>query len=559
MEIFGFEINRKKDELRNTKDLQQAKSFVPPTDEDGTAVLEQQAGYITGGAVGAYLDMTGAIKSESELIKKYREIALVPECDSAVEDIVNECITTDVEDTIVDLDLNHVRISDSIKKKMHEEFQNILTMMKFHHHSHELFRKWYVDGRVYFHKVIDPKRPKAGIVDIRNIDPLKIKKVKHIEKEKDKKSGVDIIKKVEEFFVFNEKGVDSNSNSSTALKIAPEAITYTTSGLLDQSKNIVIGYLHKAIKSANQLAMMEDAMVIYRISRAPERRIFYIDVGNLPKNKAEQYLSETMNRYKNKLVYNAQTGEIKDDRRHMSMLEDFWLPRREGGRGTEITTLPGGQNLGELDDVKYFKEKLYRALNVPMSRMEAENGFNMGRTSEITRDELKFNKFSQRLQVKFARTFTDMLKTQLVLKEIMSGDEFEKVKEFIRYDFASDNHFTELKNTEILRERISTLNDMSEFIGQYYSHEYVRKYVLMQSEEDIKMIDKQIAGEEKEDPETYDDLPDSEPSPAPQPAPEPEPDVEDDSDNQASEELARSMSRYFETLTEEMEYDREDY
>lgn len=558
MEILGFEITRKKNELRSSEDLL-GKSFVPPSNEDGVAVLEQQTGYVAGGAVGAYIDMEGVIKSEIDLIRKYREIALIPECDSAIEDIVNECITSDVDDTIVDIDLSKTKLSESIKKKVHEEFQNILTTMKFNQHSHELFRKWYIDGRIYFHKVVDPQRPKRGIIDIRFVDPTKIKKIRNVEREKDKVTGMDLIKNVEEFYAFNEKGIESNSNAGQAIKIAPEAITYTTSGLLDQSRNIILGYLHKAIKTANQLNMMEDALVIYRISRAPERRIFYIDVGNLPKVKAEQYLNEVMTRYKNKLVYNAQTGELKDDRKHMSMLEDFWLPRREGGRGTQIETLPGGQNLSEIEDIEYFKKKLYRALNVPISRMESENGFNMGKASEITRDELKFNKFSSRLQSKFARCFTDMLKTQLVLKEIMSGDEFDKIKEVLDYNFSTDNHFTELKNTEVLRERIDTLNSMSEYVGQYYSHEYVRKYILMQTEEDIKMIDKQIKDEESEDPETYNDMPDNQPpTPEPEPTPAAEP-PQDDSGDETSEELARSMSKYFESLTEEMEYKREDY
>jgi len=440
--------------------------------------------------------MEGGIKNEAELIRRYRETSLVPECDSAIEDIVNECITSDTSDKIVSLDLRDVKLSDSIKNKIQEEFNHILSIMKFNQNSHELFRKWYVDGRIYFHKVVDSSRPKLGIVDLRNVDPIKIKKVRNIEKQKDPKTKVDRIKKIEEFYLFNDKGFDkSGASEGTTVKIAPEAVTYTTSGLLDYTKNVVIGYLHKALKTANQLSMMEDALVIYRISRAPERRILYIDVGNLPKAKAEQYLADVMNRYKNKLVYNADTGEIKDDRKHMSMLEDFWLPRREGGRGTEITTLPGGQNLADIDDIEYFKKKLYQSLNVPATRMEADNGFNMGRASEISRDELKFNKFTNRLQKKFARVFTDILKTQLVLKEIVSGEEFDKIKDFIQYDYATDNHFTELKDAEIMRERLDTLSNISDYVGQYYSKEWVRKYVLRQSEEDIKLIDKQITDE----------------------------------------------------------------
>jgi len=495
MELFGFEITRKKDELR-VKETPNAKSFVPPVDDDGTPVIQQQAGYISGGAYGAYVDMEGGIKNEAELIRRYREVSLVPECDSAIEDIVNECITSDTSDKIVTLDLRDVKLSDSIKNKIHDEFNHILSIMKFNQNSHEIFRKWYVDGRIYFHKVVDSKRPKLGIVDLRNIDPLKIKKVRNVEKGKDPKTKIERVEKIEEFYVFNDKGFDkSSATDGNVVRIAPEAVSYTTSGLLDYSKNVVIGYLHKALKTANQLSMMEDALVIYRISRAPERRIFYIDVGNLPKAKAEQYLADVMNKYRNKLVYNAQTGEIKDDRKHMSMLEDFWLPRREGGRGTEITTLPGGQNLADIDDIEYFKKKLYQSLNVPATRLEADNGFNMGRASEISRDELKFNKFTNRLQNKFARSFTDILKTQLVLKEIVTGEEFDKMKDFIQYDFATDNHFTELKDAEVLRERLDTLGTISDYVGKYYSNEYVRKYVLRQSEEDIKLIDQQIQDE----------------------------------------------------------------
>ena len=506
MELFGFEITRKKDELRNTE-APNAKSFVPPVDDDGTPVIQQQAGYIAGGAYGAFVDMEGGIKNEAELIRRYRETSLVPECDSAIEDIVNECITSDVSDKIVTLDLRDVKLSDSIKNKIQDEFNLILSMMKFNQNSHEIFRKWYVDGRIYFHKVVDSKRPKLGIVDLRNIDPLKIKKVRNVEKEKDPKTKIERIKKVEEFYMFNDRGFDKSSASEgTTVKIAPEAVSYTTSGLLDYTKNVVIGYLHKALKTANQLSMMEDALVIYRISRAPERRIFYIDVGNLPKAKAEQYLADVMNKYRNKLVYNADTGEIKDDRKHMSMLEDFWLPRREGGRGTEITTLPGGQNLADIDDIEYFKKKLYQSLNVPATRMEADNGFNMGRASEINRDELKFNKFTNRLQKKFARVFIDILRTQLVLKEIVTAEEYDKIKEFMLFNYATDNHFTELKDAEILRERIDTLGQVSEYVGRYYSKDWVRKYVLHQSEEDIKIIDKQIEDEKGDAEESEDDF-----------------------------------------------------
>jgi len=498
MEIFGFEITRKKDELREIDiEKRSASSFVPPQIDDGTPVIQKSpGGFISGGAYGSYVDMEGNIKNEVQLIRRYRETSLVPECDAAIDDIVNECVVSDTQDRIVALDLQDVDLSESIKKKVQGEFKHILSLMKFNQNSHELFRKWYVDGRIYFHKVVDSKNPQRGIVDIRNVDPLKIKKVRNVEKEKDPKTKIDKIKRVEEFYVFNDKGFDrSGTNEGSTIRIAPEAICYTTSGMLDYTKNIVIGYLHKALKTSNQLAMMEDALVIYRISRAPERRIFYIDVGNLPKAKAEQYLAETMNKYRNKLVYNSDTGEIKDDRRHMSMLEDFWLPRREGGRGTEISTLPGGQNLADIDDIEYFKKKLYRSLNVPISRMEADNGFNMGRASEISRDELKFNKFTKRLQNKFARLFTDILRTQLILKNVVSGDEFDEFKDFIRYDFSTDNHFSELKEQEIFRERLDILSQAENYLGKFFSEKYIAKNVLRMTDDDIEKMKQEIEDE----------------------------------------------------------------
>ena len=437
--------------------------------------------------------MEGGIKNEVELIRRYRETSLIPECDSAIEDVINECITSDSSDRIVTLDLRDTKLSDSLKKKIQDEFSTILTLMKFNQNSHEIFRKWYVDGRIYFHKVVDKNNIKKGIVDIRPIDPLKIKKVRNVTKDRDPKTGIEQVKKVDEFFVFNDKGYDKTGTASAegnTVKIAPGPITFTTSGLLDYTKNVVVGYLHKALKTANQLSMMEDALVIYRISRPPERRIFYIDVGNLPKSKAEQYLSDVMNRYRNKLVYNAQTGEIKDDRKHMSMLEDFYLEGKvEEERRYQLCH---GQNLSEIEDIEYFKKKLYRALNVPISRMESDNGFNMGRSSEISRDELKFNKFTNRLQKKFARVFTDILKTQLVLRGVVTGEEFDKFKDFILYDFATDNHFTELKEIELMRERFDTLSQASEYVGKYFSHEYVRKYILRQTEDEIEILDAQI-------------------------------------------------------------------
>ena len=500
MEIFGFEISRKRDELRATEVDKKAISFVPPVDDDGTPVIQSQpGGFITGGAYGSYIDMEGGIKNESELIRRYREISLIPECDSAIEDIVNECITSDTSDRIVSLDLRDVKLSDSIKDKIQDEFYHILNIMRFNQNSHELFRKWYIDGRVYFHKVVDSKRPKAGIVDIRNIDPVKIKKVRNIEKERDNKTNVEKITKMEEFYLFNDRGFDkSGSGEGNTVKIAPEAVCYTTSGLLDYTKNVVVGYLHKAMKTANQLSMIEDALVIYRISRAPERRIFYIDVGNLPKAKAEQYLSEVMNKYRNKLVYNAQTGEIKDDRKHMSMLEDFWLPRREGGRGTEISTLPGGENLGQIDDIIYFQKRLYKSLNVPVGRLEQENQFSLGRSTEISRDELKFQKFIDRLRSRFNYLFYNILKKQLILKGLITQEDWEDWKNDIIVDYMKDNHFTELRNAELQRERLQTLDQMQQYVGEFFSKEWIMKNVLQMDDEDMKNMKDQIDQEMKD-------------------------------------------------------------
>ena len=481
-EFFGFEINRKGQEKEKPK-----VSFVPNTDEDGAGVIT------TGGHFGAYLDLDGdKAKSEVDLIMKYRDIAAQPECDAAVEDIVNEAIVGDHNDVPIDIVLDKVEASDKIKKMIKAEFDTIISLMGFNAYSHDIFRKWYIDGRLPYHIIVKEGNEKQGIQELRYIDPTKLRKVKEIEEEEDPKTGAKLIKKQKEFFIFQDNALGKYNQG---LKINPDAIAYGTSGVLDSSRKRILSYLHKAIKPVNQLRMMEDSVVIYRISRAPERRIFYIDVGNLPKGKAEEYLRGIMNQYRNKLVYDAKTGDIKDDKKHMSMLEDFFLPRREGGRGTEISTLPGGQNLGDVEDIEYFKKKLYRSLNVPHSRMESDNGFNMGRASEISRDELKFNKFTKRLQMKFARCFTDLLRTQLVLKNIVSSEEFDKVKDFIHYDFATDNHFTELKEGEIMRERLDLLGQMSEYVGKYYSNEYIRKAVLRQTDADIEKMDSQIEAE----------------------------------------------------------------
>ena len=497
MEIFGFEIKRKSDE-------EKAPSFVAPINDDGAQVLEVgQSGYSIGGgyAQGTYLDMEGGVKSEQDLILRYRQMSLIPEVDMAIDDIVQEAISSNDLDAQVGINLDATKFSDSIKSKIRDEFSEVLRLLRFNQTSSDIFRKWYVDGRMYFHLLVEPSNPKKGVVGLRMIDPLQIKKVREVLKKKNAK-GVEVIDKVKEYYTYNQGGFERNqmtgSNTQT-LQISPDAIVYTTSGMMDASRRNIIGYMHKGLKSANQLKMMEDALVIYRISRAPERRIFYIDVGNLPKAKAEQYLADTMTRYKNKLVYNADTGEVRDDRKHMSMLEDFWLPRREGGRGTEITTLPGGQNLGEIEDIIYFQRKLFRSLNVPISRLETEAGFSLGRTTEISRDEVKFSRFVDRLRMKFSSMFYDILKTQLVLKGIIPIEEWELEKENIRFDYQKDSHFVEMKEAEILRERVASLRELDEFVGKYYSQQWVRKNVLRQSEEEIEMIDGQIEDEGNED------------------------------------------------------------
>ena len=497
MEIFGFEIKRKSDE-------DNAPSFVAPINDDGAQVLEiGQGGYAVGGGLssGQFVDMEGGVKSEQDLIVRYRQMSLIPEVDMAIDDIVQEAISSNDLDSPVGINLDGTKFSDSIKSKIREEFVEVLRLLRFNQTANDVFRKWYVDGRMYFHLLVDPKNPKKGIVGVRMIDPIQIKKIREVQKKKNAQ-GIEVIDKVDEYYTYNQGGFEKTyvaGVGSQTLKISPDAIVYTTSGMMDANRRNIIGYMHKGLKSANQLKMMEDALVIYRISRAPERRIFYIDVGNLPKAKAEQYLADTMTRYKNKLVYNADTGEVRDDRKHMSMLEDFWLPRREGGRGTEITTLPGGQNLGEIEDIIYFQRKLFRSLNVPISRLETEAGFSLGRTTEISRDEVKFSRFVDRLRMKFSSMFYDILKTQLVLKGIIPIEEWELEKENIRFDYQKDSHFVEMKEAEILRERVASLRELDEFVGKYYSQQWVRKNVLRQSEEEIEMIDGQIEDEGNED------------------------------------------------------------
>ena len=478
-ELFGFSFKKKAVKER-------APSPVQPSSEDGAT------SYIAGGYYGQYLDLDGNFKTEYDMVKKYREMAMHPEVDSAIEDILHEAIVADQNDSPIEVNLDNLEVSESVKVMIRDEFDYIKNLFGFDSKAHEMFRRWYIDGRLYYHKVIDLDNPADGIKEVRYIDPSKIKKVRQITKPK---TADEFMKydfgSSEEYFVYNPKGLN-NTSANSGIKIAKDAITYVTSGIMDTNRNIVLSYLHKGIKVLNQLRMIEDSLVIYRISRAPERRIFYIDVGNLPKVKAEQYLREVMGRYRNKLVYDAATGEIRDDRKYMSMMEDFWLPRREGGRGTEITTLPGGQNLGELTDVQYFQTKLYKSLNVPAGRLDSGTAFNLGRSSEITRDELKFTKFVGNLRKKFSDIFNDTLKTQLILKSVITPEDWEDMKEHIQYDYLKDNHFTELKNLEMKTEQLNVLGLMDPFVGKYFSINYIRSEILGMTEKQIEEMDMEM-------------------------------------------------------------------
>jgi len=498
--LFGFSIGDGQNKSPSVM------SPVPQNNEDGVD------NYIASGFYGHYVDIEGVFRNEHDLIKRYREMSLHPECDGAIEDVVNEAIVSDLYDSPVEIELSNLNASDRLKKIIREEFKYLKEILDFDRKAHEIFRNWYVDGRLYYLKVIDVKNPQAGIQDLRYIDPMKMKYIRQ-EKKKDSKRNLALppIQKgaelpslepdIEEYFVYTPKGNYTSGTFSGAggkkdsVKIAKDSVTYCSSGLVDRNKGTVLSYMHKAIKALNQLRMIEDSLVIYRLSRAPERRIFYIDVGNLPKVKAEQYLKEVMSRYRNKLAYDANTGEVRDDRKFMSMMEDFWLPRREGGRGTEITTLPGGQNLGELADIEYFQKKLYRALGVPESRIAGDGGFNLGRSSEILRDELKFAKFVGRLRKRFSQMFNDMLKTQLILKNIVTPEDWEVMADHIQYDFLYDNQFAELKESELLQSRLGNLATIEPYIGKYYSTEYVRKKVLRQTDSEIIEIDEQIEDE----------------------------------------------------------------
>ena len=496
--LFGFSID---DE--STKLPKSAISPVPENNEDGADY------YLTSGFYGQYVDIEGVFRNEYDLIKRYREMSLHPECDAAIENVVNEAIVSDLNDSPVEIELSNLNASDGLKKIIREEFKYIKDMMDFDKKSHEIFKNWYVDGRLLYHKVIDLKKPEEGIIDVRFVDALKVRFMRVERKSAtnaNNKTNLDpkdpnafIEPELDEYFLyFPTSSIQKYGASNKGIPIAKDAMTYVTSGLVDRNRQLTLSYLHKAIKALNQLRMIEDALVIYRISRAPERRIFYIDVGNLPKVKAEQYLRDVMNRYRNKLVYDASTGEMRDDKKFMSMMEDFWLPRREGGRGTEITTLPGGQNLGELADVQYFQKKLFRALNVPESRTASDGGFNLGRSSEILRDELMFGKFVGRLRKRFSQLFHDILKTQLILKNIVTPEDWERMSDHIQYDYLYDGHFSELKDTELMNERLNLAAAVQPYIGTYYSKDYVRRKVLRQTDQEIVDQDNLIAKEIKD-------------------------------------------------------------
>ncbi len=485
LDLFGFTIEKKSKGEVKTEALKQ-ESFVSPDEYDGSYNFE------SGGVFGTYVDFSGAVKDENSALSMYRTMALYPEVDSAIEDIVNEAIVIDEDRRPIKLDLDRVDISETIKNKIYEEFNTILKLLDFGKKSHELFRRWYIDSKLFYHIVIDKTDPRRGIQDLRAIDPLNIKKVKKVKKDKEVMgtSKVPMVTGVDEFFVYtNTDKQSSYQTPSTGIKISTDSICYCHSGIIDANTKRVVGYLQKAIRPLNMLRQIEDAVVVYRISRAPERRIFYIDVGNLPKQKAEQYLRSLMNRYRSKLVYNQSTGEVRDDRRHMSMLEDYWLPRREGGRGTEISTLPGGQNLGEMTDVEYLLRKVYNSLNVPITRMMPQDGFNLGRSAEITRDEVTFFKFIERLRMKFSLMFLQLLRVQLILKGVMTEDEWNSIQSDVFFVFAKDSHFSELKEAEILRNRIDMAAALEPLVGKYYSTRYIRKSILKQTEEEIRIID----------------------------------------------------------------------
>jgi hypothetical protein len=489
LNLFGFTISRQKAE----EDSLVQQSFAPPSSDDGALTITSAAYY------GTYVDLDGTAKNEVELISRYREMAMQPEIESAIDDIINESIVQDDDGRNVKLIMDALKQPDKIKKAILEEFNTVLRLLNYSNMAQDIFRRYYIDGRLFYHIIIDRENPIGGIKELRYIDPRKIRKVRELRKKKDERTGVEIMAVINEYYIYNDKAITGTQSNygPVGTRITKDSIININSGLMDSRRAVVLSYLHKAIKPLNQLRMIEDATVIYRISRAPERRIFYIDVGNLPKLKAEQYLRDIMVKYKNKLVYDANTGEVRDDRKFLSMMEDFWLPRREGGKGTEITTLPGGQNLGELEDVKYFEKKLYKSLNVPISRLESSSGFTIGRSSEITRDELKFAKFIDRLRNKFAELFDQALRIQCVLKGICTDAEFTEFKEHMYYDFIKDNNFSELKEAELMANRLSLLQQVDPYTGTYYSMGWIRRNVLRMDDEEIKLIDKEIDDEKK--------------------------------------------------------------
>lgn len=523
-ELFGFTIARKKTEDEQEK----LPSIVSPTQEDGSVEIAP------GGAYGTYVDLEAKAKNESDLVSKYREMSIQPEADYAIQDIVNEAIVVDENSGPCEIVLDKLQQPATIKKKIRQAYAEVFNMLDFQNNAYDIFRKWYIDGRLYYHIVIDETNLKAGIKDLRYIDPRKIRKVKEPIKEKDKRTGVTVYKGSNEYYMYNPKGI-TTANQAQGVKIAKDSIAYCHSGIVDNRGSMIYSNLHKAIKPLNQLRMLEDAVVIYRLARAPERRIFYIDVGNLPKMKAEQYLRDMMVKHKNKLTYDATTGEVRDDRKFMTMLEDFWLPRREGGRGTEITTLPGGQNLGEMEDVDYFRRKLYKSLNVPTARMEQENQFQLGRASEITRDELKFNKFIKRLRNRFSMLFDEILEIHLALKGVTTRKEWQQMKQDIYYDFMEDNHFTELKDTEIMTERLRLLGDIDSYVGKYFSEQWVRTNVLRLTEDEVEEIQTQIDKEGGGGEDDFGDEPDDQGPPPP--PDEEEPPVEPVEEEYVPEEI----------------------
>jgi len=477
LELFGFEIRKRRPEL-------EVRSVIAPTPDDGSTVVNSAAAYY-----GLVVDLEGIVKNENDLIRRYRESAQYADCDAAIEDIVNEAIVADPGTSPVTIVLDDVKLSESIKTKIRDEFDLILKLFKFDERGHDMFRQWYIDGRIFYHIILDEKNIKNGVLEIRYVDPRKIRKIKNVKKEKNDK-GVEVVKQIEEYYLYNDKGI--TEQTTQGVKLSVDSIVQSTSGLMDANTNMILSYLHKAIKPVNQLKMMEDALVIYRISRAPERRIFYIDVGNLPKVKAEQYVNDLMVKFRNKVVYDAATGEVRDNRQHLSLMEDFWMPRREGGKGTEITTLEGGQNLGQIEDIQYFQNKLFQALNVPISRLQPNQNFSLGRTSEITREEIKFNKFIERLRKKFAALFRNALRVQLIAKGIIRPDEWDELAYQIRFDYQKDNHFAEMKSSELMNNRVGLLQNIDPYVGKYYSSNWIRKNVLMQTEDEIKEMDKEM-------------------------------------------------------------------